>query len=291
MTPRTLLDLGRVSNLPTVWTNVLAGAVLSGGRLETGTLAVTALAASLFYVGGMFLNDAFDRDFDARERPERPIPSGRVQPGRVFTMGFALMAGGLLLVSIPLWRGAPGPGPIPWWPLAVGAVLGGFIVFYDAFHKGNPLSAVVMGLCRATVYGMAAVTVGELSRDVVLGAVVLLAYVVGLTGVARQENRASVTSLFPLALLAVPFVYAATHALNTGLVVIGLGFLAWVVYALSFLHPRRGPRIPRTVTGLIAGISLLDALLIAAYGSAGLAGLACLGLPLTLAGQRFVRGT
>lgn len=290
MTPRTLLDLGRVSNLPTVWSNVVAGAVLSGGRLESGTLAVTGLAASLFYVGGMFLNDAFDRDFDARERPERPIPSGRAEAGQVFTIGFALMAAGLLLVTLPLFRGAPGPTPA-WSSLAAGAVLGGLIVFYDAFHKGNPLSAVVMGLCRGAVYGMAAVSVGVLDREVVLGAMVLLCYVVGLTGVARQENRASLTSLFPLALLVLPFAYAASRDLSTAVAAIGLGFLAWVVYALSFLHPRRGPRIPRTVTGLIAGISLLDALLIAQHGKAGLAVLACLGLPLTLAGQRFVRGT
>ena len=32
MTPLTALRLGRVSNLPTVWTNALAGIALSGGR-------------------------------------------------------------------------------------------------------------------------------------------------------------------------------------------------------------------------------------------------------------------
>ena len=75
---RTYLRLGRVSNLPTVWTNVLAGIVLAGGPLEPGTLAALVVALSLFYVGGMYLNDAFDRTIDARERPERPIPSGLI---------------------------------------------------------------------------------------------------------------------------------------------------------------------------------------------------------------------
>ena len=63
---RTALRLGRVSNLPTVWTNVLAAAALSGalagshGDAGAGALGGLLLAMSLFYVGGMFLNDAFD---------------------------------------------------------------------------------------------------------------------------------------------------------------------------------------------------------------------------------------
>ena len=66
---RIYLQLGRVSNLPTVWTNVLAGVLLAGGALEPGSFIPLLLAFSLFYEGGMFLNDAFDRKIDARERP------------------------------------------------------------------------------------------------------------------------------------------------------------------------------------------------------------------------------
>jgi len=68
------LRLGRVSNLPTVWTNVAAGAVLSGMPLYPGTMAAMLLAMSLFYVGGMYLNDAFDRDV-----PFRPASSVRAR--------------------------------------------------------------------------------------------------------------------------------------------------------------------------------------------------------------------
>ena len=38
--------LGRVSNLPTVWTNVIAGAVLGGGALAGGSVVATAIAMS-----------------------------------------------------------------------------------------------------------------------------------------------------------------------------------------------------------------------------------------------------
>ena len=77
VSPKTLLRLGRVSNLPTVWTNVLAATVLAGGAWQNARTALVLVAMSLFYVGGMYLNDYFDRAIDARERPDRPIPGGR----------------------------------------------------------------------------------------------------------------------------------------------------------------------------------------------------------------------
>ena len=45
----------------------------------------------------MFLNDAFDQEFDRKYRPERPIPSGEITGSTVYKIGFALMAGGLVL--------------------------------------------------------------------------------------------------------------------------------------------------------------------------------------------------
>ena len=65
------LRLGRVSNLPTVWTNVLAGTVLAGSIPTPFPMGLLLLAISLFYVAGMYLNDAFDRQFDASEENER----------------------------------------------------------------------------------------------------------------------------------------------------------------------------------------------------------------------------
>src|SRR4051794_17851653 len=95
---RIYLRLGRVSNLPTVWSNTLAGIVLAGYQpthdlFATPVLFVwLALAMSLLYVGGMFLNDAFDQEIDAKERPERPIPSGLVSSSEVYSIGFGLLA-------------------------------------------------------------------------------------------------------------------------------------------------------------------------------------------------------
>ena len=70
---RTLLILGRVSNLPTVWSNCLAGWWLGGGG-NTGKLPFLFAGTTLLYIGGMYLNDAFDVEFDRQHRKERPIP-------------------------------------------------------------------------------------------------------------------------------------------------------------------------------------------------------------------------
>lgn len=281
--PRVLLQLGRVSNLPTVWSNVLAGMVLAGGLLAPMALVVVLLAASLMYVGGMFLNDAFDAEIDAKERPERPIPSGRVTRSAVMAMGLGQLALGVLLLALV----APAAA-------LAGILLAGAIVLYDAWHKGNVLSPVIMGACRILVYmvaGFAAVASPEMT--LYWGALALLCYLIGLTYVAKQENLGEVRNMWPLAFLAFPFLYTLP-ALAAGILpaLLYLAFAGWAAFALSFILRRDKKRsVSRTVISLIAGISLLDALLIAWSGQGGLALLAALCFAATMAGQRWIKGT
>jgi 4-hydroxybenzoate polyprenyltransferase len=178
---RTALRLGRVSNLPTVWTNVMAGLALNGGALDPRVIVPLGLAVSLFYVAGMYLNDAFDWRWDAQHRPERPIPSGEISAGAVFTAGFAMMAVGLVLLAV-------GPGrPAPFFG---GLALGACILIYDISHKKNPLAPVVMGLCRVAVYVIAALAAStHLASAVYAGAGLQLAYLIALTLVARHEHE------------------------------------------------------------------------------------------------------
>jgi 4-hydroxybenzoate polyprenyltransferase len=65
----------------------------------------------------------------------------------------------------------------------------------------------------------------------------------------------------------------------------------WVGVALWFLRRRQPGDVPRAVVSLIAGISLLDAVLIAGAGEFSTAWLAVAGFALTLVLQRFVAGT
>lgn len=290
MKPLTALKLGRVSNLPTVWTNTLAGAVLAGAGGFGVEFAVMLVAFSLFYVGGMFLNDAFDAGIDARERPERPIPAGEVSRGAVFACGFALMAVGVVLLAWIGFAFEPRTGP---WPALGGLALAGTITFYDAYHKNNPLSPVVMGLCRVLIYLSAGLCYAvAFPAALALGAALMLCYLIGLTYVAKQENLEKVENLWPLLFLAAPVAYGAWSTTQQAVVLpFWLLFTAWALVALWFLRRRSKGDIPRAVVSLIAGISLLDALLIAASGSLALAVLALAGFGLTLGFQRYITGT
>lgn len=288
LSARDALLLGRVSNLPTVWTNLLAGAVLTGMSLDLPVMLAAGVALTLFYLGGMYLNDAFDAAIDALERPERPIPSGRVSRATVFALGYGMLAAGLLTLVFVGRQAQTG-----WYPLLAGVALAACIVLYDAWHKSNPLSPLIMGACRMLVYVTAAYCVTTaLPGAVGLGAVIVLSYLIGLTYVAKQENLGQVANLWPVLFLAAPLAMGVYMALDKPVVWLFVALLlAWIAVALHFVR-RAGPGdIPRAVISLIAGISLVDALLIAGHGEVMLALGAGLGFIMTLALQRFVPGT
>jgi len=278
----TLLKLGRVSNLPTVWTNTLAGTLVAGGSWQDPRIAVVVVAMSLFYEGGMFLNDYFDRDIDARERPERPIPSLEIAPGTVAAIGWGLIAAGLVLLAF-----------LGLQALGVGLLLAAFIIAYDHHHKGNPFAPVLMGTCRALVYVIAAMALaGTLSGWLIIAAIALLAYVAGLSYAAWQERLDRPENLWPLALLAVPLV-AAASTLQQGAIAIAIylclvGAVGRAIYLLM-TRPRGG--VPRAVGLLIAAVSLVDAAFIASVGAMGPALVALAGFFATLALQRYISGT
>lgn len=200
---RSYLLLARVSNLPTVWSNVLAGTFGASAALGEpagvwpGASLWAVVAASLFYTGGMFLNDAFDARFDRVGRPERPIPRGDVGPGEAFLTGGACLGVGEAL----LWPRSTA--------MALGAALAAAIVFYDFRHKGNPVAPLVMGACRGLVYGIAAaVAFGAVPPTVVAGAVAMTLYVAGLTVVAKRAG-ADARWLVPALIAGISLVDAA----------------------------------------------------------------------------------
>jgi 4-hydroxybenzoate polyprenyltransferase len=284
------LRLGRISNLPTVWTNAWTGAILGGAAVDAALGLVLAVALSAFYVGGMFLNDAFDWRFDQQVRPERPIPRGLISVAEVYAVGLGLLAVGLALLAAAsaLADGAMAAA------LAAGAVLAALIVYYNWRHKGDPFSPLVMALCRAMSYVAAAAAGGTaLAAQVLWGACALTAWVIGLSYVAKQENLREVRNLWPLAFLAGPLLYGVSAAPGGPYVLsAGAFILAWAVYAVSYLVRGEGRDIPRAVVSLIAGISLVDALILLVAGAPAGWAIGCvLAFALTLALQRFVPGT
>lgn len=258
MNVRTLLILGRVSNLPTVWTNVLAGWFLAGGGWSWGLLW-TAVGVSFLYIAGMTLNDACDADWDSRHAPERPIPSGAVSRQAVWIVGFVQMIAG----TVVLWLGA-GASAV-WVAGLIGAIL-----LYDAIHKKTPLAVIVMGACRAGVYlvaasaAMGSTALGGLPALfwVLMGAV--WAFVAGITVAARSERTeagAATGVLAGLLLHAPIFVLAVAPAqMGSGpaRAVLFFAVTAAVVAWMEWAELQLGRSKPRAVGMLIAAMTLID---------------------------------
>lgn len=213
--------LGRVSNLPTVFTNVLVGCVaatqetgLMWGRVAGAFIGITGI-----YMGGMVMNDVVDADHDKVHRSRRPIPRGGIslQEGRwlalaAFTLGLSVLA------------------TMSWRALAWGGVLVSAVVAYNLWHKQYAWSVGLMGWCRALVYVVAAAAAG----GAVLGqsdhvkmlwvmAGMLGLYVVGLSLLARWENkRANSGWIVAMGLAAICLLDGVF------LILLGHGALSWV---------------------------------------------------------------
>jgi 4-hydroxybenzoate polyprenyltransferase len=248
-------------------------------------LPLLMLALSAFYVGGMFLNDAYDAAFDAQHRRDRPIPAAETTEREVFGFGYGLLALGFAGVA---WAGAG-----RWTVLLAALGLAAAIVAYDRFHKGNPLSPLLMGLCRVGVLACSAWAVMVVPQPtVVWAAVALLGHLIGLTYIAKQEHLNRLGALWPLAFLALPLLLGVALALDQPLAWAPLlAYAAVQAFALQRLRRRLSGDVPRAVVTLIAAICLLDALLLAGVGQLLPAVLALLAFPLTLALQRWVAGT
>ena len=288
-TVRAWVELARLSNAPTVVTNVLAGVaigVASGGAMPAaGRVGALTGAMLLLYVAGMIGNDVVDATIDAAERPERPIPSGRVSrkaaavaAGLAFAAGIAVAA----TFSVPV--------------LALTVLLAVCIGLYDVIHKRVAGSVVVMGACRSLVYLVATAAVAWPPDWPVASslAAIIGGYIVTLTIVARVEARREAGRRRWLALVP-PLVVLAPLVVVTPTVWTWAFLAAAVAVAWMVLVARRllttPPRIGDAVQGWLAGICLLDALVLALLDQTNLVGVAWLCFAVTVVAHRRVAGT
>jgi len=279
---RVWLVLGRVSNLPTVWSNCLAGWWLGGGE-NWAKLLLLCLGASCLYLGGMFLNDAFDADADRQLRTERPIPAGAVSPETVWQLGFGWLVLGLFLL-IFLGRTAT--------VLALLLVVA--IVIYDAVHKVITFSSVLMAFCRFLLFLLAASAgVEGVTGIAIWSGLALAGYIIGLSELARKESVRGPLRYWPCCWLAVPLPLALI--VNNGDyrkwgIVFSMILGLWVYRSLrsTFWSPERN--VVRTVSGLLAGIVLVDWLAVAG-ATPGVGILYALLFLAALLAQRFIPAT
>ena len=252
---RTLLTLGRVSNLPTVWSNCLAGWWLGGGG-NYWKLPFLLAGISLLYTGGMFLNDAFDEEFDRLRRPERPIPSGKISAALVWRYGFGLLGCGILLLLAC--------GKVA---TVCALVLAFFIALYDFTHKFFNASPWLMGACRFWVYIIAGATGSYgLNGFAIFGGAALAFYVVGLSYVARRESFRGRIPVWPLLLLAAPVILALminAGSNRTPAIFISIVLTIWVVRCIRSIFLGGETNAGWIVSNLLAGIVAVDWLAVA----------------------------
>ena len=287
---RTILILGRISNLPTVWTNVTVGWFLSGGDW-TAELLVLLVGMSLLYIGGMTLNDAFDANWDHQHSKDRPIPSGIISTKAVWCIGSLQILTGLLSLIILTSTH---------WIFSLGLVAA--ILSYNWLHKKWKGAVLIMGLCRALVYLGAGSAVASHTDAVHLHPVLLvisggiILYIAGLTLAARSEHLSQPSPLgyIPRLLLMLPvlFPFAASRTVPDspqmyGLISTGLiAIWAWLLIVRTSLREK----VPKGIAYAIAGIALFDAAVVS-FASIP-AALACLALfPITLVAQRYIPAT
>lgn len=213
------LRLCRVSNLPTVWTNVLCAVVLSAPIFSWPAFLILASSMSLFYSAGMCLNDVCDVETDKLKKPFRPIPSGAItkQSALVFT-GILLLAAFCLLLLVPHLEAG-----------LAGLALLLFIVLYDLSHKNQPASVFLMAACRLLVFVVSAIavsgTVGFAAAAAGFGQFV---YILLISIVARYEKSREEGFAVPV----IPIMIAVISLLD-GVILAVFASPAWLVAGIA----------------------------------------------------------
>lgn len=274
------LTLARISNSPTIVSNVLTGAALAGALIPNRTTGLVAVAMVLFYTAGMFLNDLCDYDVDCRERPERPLPSGTVSRSAAALVVAALFGLGSLILWLTGFAA-----------FVSGLALIAVICVYDVWHKTNPLSPLVMATARLLVYVTAfcAFQTQVAGTPLIPAGAVLVLYLVGLTYIAKTENQPGPTKYWPAAALFAPSIWFALQGPEATMLPLLVLFTGWVVYCITLVYSTRD--IGGAIGRLIAGIALVDSLALAGVGALSGVLLALVAFGATLFLQRYIKGT
>jgi 4-hydroxybenzoate polyprenyltransferase len=213
------IELCRVSNLPTVWTNVLAAMVLTQQKIEWSPFFLLVASMSLFYSAGMCLNDAMDAEIDTQLRPNRPIPSGRVSQYNTYLFAILFLASAVsLLFTLPFKRS-----------LISGLVLAGFIVAYNIYHKRHAASIFLMAACRLMIYVVTSVALsGALGIQALAVGAIQFIYTLLVSAVARHENNRGKPYPFPV----IPYMIAAMSIVD-GIAMALLVSFWWLIAGIA----------------------------------------------------------
>lgn len=182
-----LMISGRLTNLPSVFSEIFAGMCLGWAAIESsvdfsGEGVPVFFSGMFFYLSGMWGNDAKDAGWDRERYADRPIPSGMISRGMM--VFWAILA---LFVAFVL---------LPRNTYIVGGVLALSIVLYTWTHKFFSGSVLFMAICRVSLLWMGYFSVTPLSEAALsisallwVASMALFFYLVGLTAWARGESQ------------------------------------------------------------------------------------------------------
>ena len=176
----------------------------------------------------------------------------------------------------------------------LGIILVGCIVIYDAIHKVITLSPVIMSACRFFLYQVAAsVAVEGVTGWSVWCGLALAGYIVGLSFLARRESTGTAVNYWPCLALVAPILLAYlmnNGSFRTNALILSAVLALWIIRSLRYAYRAADRNIGRAVSGLLAGIVLVDLLAAADIGR-GFAFIFIALLGLALLFQRFVPAT
>ncbi len=218
---KSLLALCRVSNLPTVWMNVLCAALLSTTEATVLQIGLLAVALSCFYCGGMAMNDVCDLEHDRVHQPYRPIAAGRLSYPQALVVMMTLFVVGFGVLLVAGHASA----------MLAGLLLLGVIFLYNRYHKRHASLVLAMAASRGLVYVVVALTLtGCVSSWVWLAASLQAFYVLLLTVVARQEIHAPQGRYsWPV----IPWMLAAMPIIDGAVLTFLIGNPVWLAVAVA----------------------------------------------------------
>lgn len=276
---RAIMVLGRVPNLPTIWSNCLAGWLLSGGG-SAGAFTVLWWGATFLYLGGVFLNEVCATDEDWAHRNESPIAAGIISRETVLFLSLGFFGfGSLLLVTL----GTPTAFIVVL--IVVNSVL------YSLTHRWILISPLLITIGRFLLYLLAGTaTEHGLQGLTVWSGIVLACYTLVMSTLTSRDRILPGFGNWFLLLLALPVVLA--------LLVNGEGYLvkatvaiviytAWVLWCLRYVFSKHQRNVPYAASGLLPGIILVDFLALAG-GSPGIIFVLLLWFSVALAAQRLL---
>lgn len=275
-----ILATGRISNLPTVWCNVLVAFLLvqltqTNSDLPITLLLASCLAASCLYVGGCFLGDAVDVEFDAEHKPTRPIPMGILSRSSIFSYASTLIGMGITLptaylkISTGSWSCSA---------LLFSVLLTAAIVIYSLWHKRSPwIGLPFIGSCRFFLVLFGAYVASSALNNTAISmesawifASCIGIYTICFASVASSESspnpitwrKGLMAIMLTLPVATIVVTYQSGVSITSPILVAVLVYLLWMITAFRKINTNKG----QFVSMSLAGFCLLDATFAAQFG-------------------------